>query len=411
MVYDFSTTTAGDYFIEVQSSINASERGFGADFTIAESAGGTIEVLQPNDNTIKWWKNSTQLISWNDDLPEAVNVYLVPQGQTVGSAGIPIKLGALGTTTTFNFTGIADGFYFVEVQSSLDANVSSPGDLFELTASSGNNPVVIQPDIAGIKWQRGTSHLISWTDDLLEPVDVWVMKGGSGHLQIGNDVIGSTLVWDIDIAEAIAADYTIEVRSSLDAGVKGVSSNAFEIVGSVGTYINILQPNGGEVWSNNQSYYISWDDDFLEGVDIYLDRVDPAEHVLIKANAIGSTWVWPITGIDTDTDYKIYIESVNDASINDDSDGTFTILPFVLLNAYPNPANNMFTLEVGDGTGTQYQVTMYDRFNTEVYNTTVNSGGINQVSISTQDLPNGVYFLNVSSNTYNASRKIIVNHR
>jgi hypothetical protein len=410
MIYDFSTTTPGNYFIEVQSSLNPLVRGFGVDFTVGGSLSGTIDVIQPDDITIKWWKKSTQLISWNDNLTENVNVYLVPWGGTVLANGIIIDLDVSGTTTYFDFTGQAAGFYYVEVQSKLDPSILNQGAKFEITESSGSEVVVIQPSITGIEWQRGTSHLVSWTDDVIEPVDVWVQIGGVDAVQIGNDVVGSTLIWDISAIQTIAANYTIEVRSSLNATVFGESVNVFAIVGSLGTYINLLQPVGGEVWSANLSYYISWEDDFLEGVNIYLDRVAPIEHTLIQANAIGSTWVWAIPVLTpTDDDYSIYIESVNDATIFGES-GTFTIIPFVMLNAYPNPANQSLTLQINDPTGQQCQVSIYNRFNAEVYSTSVNTGVFNTLNIPTVDFPNGIYFINVSSNTSNVSRKIIINH-
>ena len=407
------TLDPGYYKILVKSN-TGNIQNLGRKFKIALSQGGNVEVLQPDDTSISWARGTKHLVSWNDELVERVNVYY--ENQLSGVVG-EIKLNAVGTTRVWNIPETLEpGKYRVLVKSSLDETLDDEGRWFNITMSAGTDVTIIQPSVNGIQWQNETEHLISWTDDFDERVNIelWNADKTLKIVDIANNVWGSTRTWDIpDNTIVPPGDYRVKVYSTVDPNIADFSDKKFEIVGSTGTFIDILQPEGGEVWQANQAYYISWIDDFLEGVDIelYENGTEMSPREILVSNRLGSTWVWDIElGFAPSSAYSIYIVSVNDPDLDEESN-QFTVIPYVMLNAYPNPASNMLTLEVTGPSEQLYQVTMRDRFNTEVYSTTVNSGGINQVNISTQDLPNGVYFLNVSSNTYNASRKIIVNHR
>jgi len=324
-----------------------------------------------------------------------------------------------GTTLVWEIPNIATGDYVIIVESSMD-NLNYEVSLkFAITASAGTDVTIIQPSISGIKWQNGTEHLISWTDDFDENVDIelWNALGTVKVADIATDVWGSTHTWLINNPEIVVGDYyTVRVFSSLDGTIEGFSDNSFQIVGITGDYINIFQPNGGEEWTQSLSYYISWEQDFIGSVDVELYKYNSGTGNYeydsdIDLDVDGSTTVWTITqdpGVDI---YKVRVSAVDDPSVEDYSNSPFTILPFVMMNAYPNPTSTQFTLEIDDPNGQMYQVTLRDRFNNEVYTSNVDAGAINSVNISTQDLPNGVYFLNVNSDTYNSSKKIIVNHR
>jgi hypothetical protein len=403
----------GNYKILVKSSTGTIQN-LGKKFKISISSGGNVEVLQPDDSSISWARGTKHLVSWNDEFTEKVNVYY--ENQLTGYVGV-IKLNAVGTTRIWNIPDTLEpGKYRVLVKSSLDETLDDEGKWFHITMSAGTDVTIIQPSVNGIQWQNETEHLISWTDDFDERVNIelWSADESTFIVDIATNVWGSTRTWDIpDNTIVPPGDYKVKVYSKLDPNIADFSDKKFEIVGTVGTFIDILQPEGGEVWQANQAYYISWLDDFLEGVDIELyengAEMNPPE--ILVSNRLGSTWVWDIPlGFSPSDDYSIYIENVNDTTLNEESN-QFSVIPYVMLNAYPNPASNMLILEVTGPNEQPYQVTMYDRFNTQVYNASVSSGGMNQLNISTQELPNGVYFLNVTSNTYNASRKIIVNHR
>ncbi len=416
---DIAEGDVGTYTIIVRSTLDPLVEKPSKTFEVTLSEGGTIKVLQPNKNNIKWAKETSHLISWNDNLTENVDVYYMQLPGNIPADLVEIDTDVEGTTLVWDIPDLEAGDYQIFVRSTLDPSIISPVTTkkFAITASAGNDVTIIQPSVNGIQWQNGTDHLISWTDDFDENVtiELWNADKTAKVADIEDDVWGSTTTWTINNPEIVVGDYyTIKVYSPLDSTyLYDFSNKPFKIVGVTGDYIHIFQPNGGEDWVQSMSYYVSWEQDFIGAVNVELYKWDGAAYVHesdIDMGVNGSTTVWTITE-DLGSEYQVRVSAVDDQSVEDFSNNNFSIIPYVMLNAYPNPASNMFTVEVGDGTGQQFQVTMHDRFNTEVYSTTINSGGINQVNISTQDLPNGVYFLNVSSNTYNASRKIIVNHR
>ncbi len=415
---DIAEALVGEYVIIVRSSLDPSVEKISKTFNVTLSEGGTISVLQPNKTNIKWAKETSHLISWIDDVVENVNVYYMPNLGDINTDVTLIDGDVEGTTLVWDIPDMT-GDYQIVIKSILDPSVYKVGKKFTITASAGTDVTIIQPSINGIKWQNGTEHLISWTDDFDENVtiELWDATGTSKVADIADDVWGSTYSWLIDDAAIVNGTYyKIKIYSPLDNNIADFSNKAFEVVGVTGDYIHIFQPNGGEEWTQSLSYYISWEQDFIGSVNVELYKFNTLSGNYeydsdIDMGVDGSTTVWTITQAPGNDVYKVRVSAVDDQSVQDFSNQPFTILPFVMMNAYPNPTSTQFTLEIDDPNGQMYQVTLRDRFNNEVYTSNVDAGAINSVNISTQDLPNGVYFLNVISDTYNRSEKIIVNHR
>lgn len=114
------------YKIKVWSSDNASVSGVSEHpFDLADTPpGGTIEVLQPNGGEFLY-KEVPYLISWIDDIPEAVNLKLlrynsshVLQGESIIANNVE------GTTHIWNIPGtvIPSDYYKVKVMSSLGSS-------------------------------------------------------------------------------------------------------------------------------------------------------------------------------------------------------------------------------------------------------------------------------------------------
>lgn len=80
------------------------------------------------------------------------------------------------------------------------------------------------------------------------------------------------------------------------------------------------------------------------------------------------------------------------------------------LNVYPNPGDPYVNLEITDNSGSVYTISLIDRFGTTIRQSTIDPAISKKVTLSTADLPNGIYFLNAFSGQKKISRKVVIQH-
>jgi hypothetical protein len=408
------TATASTYKVKIKSHTDGSTLDFSDNFfTINPHGGGTtITVLQPNDAGITWLKGSTYTISWIDNVPGTVKISLYKAG-VLHSV---LALNVVGTTYLWTIPDdgsiVSASDYKIRVSSTADGTYEDfSNNDFSIGTNGSGTITVLQPNVSGITWVRGYSYLISWIDDVSGTMDIKLYKGGVLSSTIATEVVGSTYVWDIPIGTTLGADYTIKVFSHNDAGTFDESNNNFAIqVTPAGGTITVLQPNGGENWFQTLSYYISWDDNFPEPVDIDLVTGAGVFVSSIASDVVGSTYVWNTTGTPLG-DYKVKITSTLDATLTDMSNAVFHLICLPLVNSvYPNPANQQITIKLDDATTGTYVLRITDRFNMEILNKKVQADGMKEIVVSTSEIPNGVYFLSISSDSSVETKKILIQH-
>lgn len=325
------------------------------DFTITDAFyGGTYaHVIQPGDvPNLQWVKGTTHLISWIDDYIEPVRIKLYTSAGAEISAtmsGIP-DVDRTGTTwnwpiPTFAQTGLLDGDYVIKIFSSETNDLLATSDnTFHLstTASGGTYAHVIQPgDVPNLQWISGSTHLISWMDDYLEPVRIKLYNTSTGLVEYPTsgieyiDRTGSTWNWVIPpITTLPAGTYQIKLFSSVTGNEIAVSTNTFEIaaVPSGGTYVDVIQPDiNGIVWQNGTTQLISWMDDLIEGVTIKLVDGTTGSDIggatgIPTTTFTGTTWAWPIPATLTGN-FKIKITS-SVSGITNSSENAFDVINY-----------------------------------------------------------------------------------
>ncbi|NOX84564.1 MAG: hypothetical protein GXO86_01145, partial [Chlorobi bacterium] len=232
-----------------------------------------ITVVQPNGGE-SWAVGTSHLISWKDNLTTPVKILLSNGG---AYAVIPGATSVTGSTWTWNIpAGHATGTTFkIKVESKIDNTIHDESDaVFSITAhTSGGTIHVVQPDVTGISWAVGTSHLISWTDNLTEPVKIELSTdGGSNYTTLKASATGSTWTWNISSTQTTSTTSKIKISSTTDATIYDVSDNNFSITAHTsGGTINIVQPDiSGISWAVGTSHLISWTDNLTEPVKIQL---------------------------------------------------------------------------------------------------------------------------------------------
>jgi hypothetical protein len=72
-------------------------------------------------------------------------------------------------------------------------------------------------------------------------------------------------------------------------------------------------------------------------------------------------------------------------------------------NIYPNPANDFINIEINDNHNGNFNISIYNSLGIKVMETS------NENTINIEDLPSGMYFINVTTENLNKTKKIIIN--
>lgn len=90
--------------------------------------------------------------------------------------------------------------------------------------------------------------------------------------------------------------------------------------------ITVMSPNGGENFLTGSSNAITWTDNINDEIKIDLYKGGSILYTIISSTSSGGQYTWTIPDtIQSGTDYRIKLTSVVNNSINDLSDGDFSI--------------------------------------------------------------------------------------
>lgn len=407
--------TGNNFQIEVldasRTISDASDNGF----QISSTHGGTyITVLQPSDAGITWLRGKKHLISWIDDIVEPVSIRLL------NAANVEIATLAnnvVGSTWVWDIPALTYpvGNYKIRVQAAGLSDVSDHA--FALAdVPPGGGITMQQPNIANLKWLRGGSYLISWyPDGVFGPFTIELWKGGVFHANLATGVNGSTWTWDIPTTPAfpLATDYRIRVTANSGL-VTGLSANNFELIDTPGGTVEVLQPNGGEIFYKGVAYWIAWIDDIPEPMHIDLLEYNNLNILQsttsIATSVIGSAHVWTVPALQpTGSHFKVRVYSSINPAFGDESDGYFSIMDLPLtFSTFPNPATDHFTIRFDEMANENFTILLTDRFNMPIYTKVVDAKSMKDLTVSTLGMKNGVYFLTITSASSKTTQKVLI---
>ena len=304
-------------------------------FTINLSTIGQpiVSVIQPNESGIQWVVGTTHLISWTSSFTLGSKIELVDYTVPGTPVYTLITASAVGSTYSWAIplatpTGT---HYKIKVSSAVcgDCYMDESNNEFSLVSSlSGTYIHVEQPNGTGITWEKGSTYMISWIDDVPGTVKIDLFKAGSPHSTIATGVAGSTYLWTIPNDGSIlsANDYKIKITSTDDAGIVDQSDVNFAISSPGSGTITVIQPSlPGITWVKGNSYLISWIDNITGPIDIDLYKGGVFQYNIANGET-GSSYVWSIpNGTAVANDYTVKIFSHTDPTSFDVSDNNFAI--------------------------------------------------------------------------------------
>ncbi|MDR1005430.1 MAG: T9SS type A sorting domain-containing protein [Bacteroidales bacterium] len=156
--------------------------------------------------------------------------------------------------------------------------------------------------------------------------------------------------------------------------------------------LNGIVSTGCFIFEINDSY---WDGINNENGEGFYKIIDGSGNVLISSNGK--------FGAGEQKDFKIKSLS----GLNSNIDGAVSEI-----NIYPNPAQNTATLHIQLSSNTNTLITITDILGREVMRVDKKllKSGDNTIDINTANINNGVYFVNVSTDGSNVTKKLIIKH-
>ncbi|RKY97628.1 MAG: hypothetical protein DRQ13_04450 [Ignavibacteriae bacterium] len=224
-------------------------------------------------------------------------------------------------------------------------------------------------------------------------------------------------------------DYFWRVKSKNLAGWGGWSDEwTFK---ATAPYLDLVFPDGGEVWKTDTSMTIQWDHNIVDSVKIELYKNSTFHSIIIDSMfSITGGYKWlALDSLPDGSDYKVKVSTL-DGSFVDMSSGNFTIIyvpvgvqeieeiatDFRLEQNYPNPFNPSTTI--------RYAVPLQSYVTVKIYNSLgeniaelVNlsqSAGSYQVVWNASYVASGIYFYSMEavptdgSNPFKSVRKMIL---
>ena len=190
--------------------------------------------------------------------------------------------------------------------------------------------IIVTSPNGGETYALGATLPITWTMAGTTGTEVEILGHGAGRTftlaaTTPND---GAYDWVIPQGQALATDYTIEVRSLAYPTIFDSSNASFTIGGTPpADSITILTPNGGESFARGETTEITWTSTGNVGANVKIKaRKGTSSANITNSTPNDGSFTWQVpNGFPLGTGMYIEIASTTNPSILDICDGTFTI--------------------------------------------------------------------------------------
>ncbi len=119
--------------------------------------------------------------------------------------------------------------------------------------------------------------------------------------------------------------YTLSFAGS-DGWAGGAEGTLLKYDESLISPLTLTSPNGGEILLAGNQTVISWESNISGNINLYLYKGTERIKVIARNRMNQGNYTWKVKKVPAGDDYRILIESADDASIFDFSDSSFSVL-------------------------------------------------------------------------------------
>jgi len=296
-------------------------------FSIVDS----LTLLTPNGGEI-WAGGSTHQIKWNN-FPD---FYIsLDYSTNNGTTWTRIARDILASSKLYNWIvpNAPSTQCLVRIKNTYDSlNVFDVSDAqFTIGASPIPSLKLISPN-GGEKLTPGGSFSITWQSANVDSISIQqsLNNGFSwSTLKSSYPAAGGSFTWTLSSLEYYTQLYSqcyIKITDRKNSAVKDLSDNVF----SIGPWITLLSPNGGEKWMANTVDTIKWKSGGLSSVniDVSTDNGATWTAITIGTKADAESYLWGVTNTVSAT-CLIRISDYSKRAQSAISGSVFSIVPLV----------------------------------------------------------------------------------
>lgn len=213
--------------------------------------------------------------------------------------------------------------------------------------------------------------------------------------------------------------YYWRVSAQNDVGISKWCTT--QVFNTVNPTITLKKPNGKERWHIGLEYYIEWDTNISDDVNVSLLKNGAFVKNISTSGNRSYLWDIELKCFPAD-DYKIKISSTADSTLNDLSDENFSIIDtistsnndkytatkFSLSQNYPNPFNSSTIINYEIPESNYTTIIIYNSLGQKIsvlVNEVLPSGNYS-VNWNADNLPSGIYYYRMISGKYFQTKKL-----
>jgi len=230
--------------------------GESAFFEIQTSFQPTIEVINPNGNTI-WQTGSSYLIQWEKNLPDNVRIELYKGNTQIQTIETNYNGNSLGITVPDLYQPGTD--YRIKISSATDNAIFDWSDYFQIEKTITDGEIVVTVPVANAVYEIGESLSLIWESNIDAPFKIELYKGNTLIQTLSSSHSGSNaFAYFANNNLAPGTDYRFKV-TAVTQQAEFDFSDYFEFKSSDNQgAISISSPNNSSIWSPGNLATVVW---------------------------------------------------------------------------------------------------------------------------------------------------------
>jgi len=392
--------------IRIKNSINSQQNAENQlPFTISNSL---LNIISPNGGEV-WNTNASQYITWQSLGVDFVNLYFSSDAGATFQV-IDTNIYNIGYYN-WQTPSISGSNYRIKIVDSNNPYFADTSNV-NFTLNNLTSSITLLSPNGGEQLQTNTGTYITWQSNGVTPIDISLsLNGGLIYTPIATNVAAIPANYYWLIPDTLSLATKIKISSSINSSISDVSNANFSIIND-SVQLQLLSPNGGEVYNSNSYQTIKWSNTNAPFVKLYYSTNGGTTYTYINSVINDSLFIW-LVPTNASSNCKIKVENGNDASVFDVTNNLFTInnqapsSNSILIDSLSS--NNIcsgsslpisFSTSGLFITGNQFRVHLSNingSFNTftDIGGITANTGGTVQCIIPTQILNGGLYSLRI----------------
>ncbi|RJP62698.1 MAG: M6 family metalloprotease domain-containing protein [Ignavibacteriales bacterium] len=397
-------------YVSVEN-ISASGNEMTADLKISQPA-EYLQVASPNGGE-SWQGSSSKTIQWSSNGVNEVDIELSIDN---GSTWTVIEEDLDASTGEYEWVvpNTPSAECLIKVTDSGDnSNIDESNSTFTITAA----PVVeVMSPNGGEEFKVGEQVEITWTSASVTSVKIQYSTDNGNTWQNVIVITPSDGSYNWTVPDKPSEECLVKIIDISNGNVVDESDDVFTIMGSAA--LQLMSPNGGEVYLGGETVEITWSSSNVENVKIEYSMDNGSSwNVIVSETESNGSYDWVLPD-EYSNEVLVRITDASNGTLVDQSDDVFTInsttsveeesipLAYSLEQNYPNPFNPSTQIKFGLPFESNVKLRIFNILGqtiAELVNQSLQSG-YHTFEWNAGNLTSGIYFYSIEANSINGDK-------